>query len=49
MKNNEKIIEQFKLFQKQIQMDIDFSTNDKTKIINCVFRRLITISGGVDL
>lgn len=33
-KINEIFIQQFKLLQKQVQLDIDFSTNDKTKIIN---------------
>jgi DNA polymerase/3'-5' exonuclease PolX len=34
MKNKELIISQFKLFQKQIQIDIDFSNSAKKKTIN---------------
>jgi DNA polymerase/3'-5' exonuclease PolX len=33
-KNNQQIIDQFKLLKKQIQLDIDFSTNDKLKMKN---------------
>lgn len=41
-KNKENIIAQFKLLQKQIQFDIDFSTKDKEKLNNMFRLKAIT-------